>query len=177
MKNILLGFVIILGTFTIVNALPGGSYWQTCHRCSLNAHGTLSCRCYDVNQYPVWTRLRHARQCNRVKNLNGNLQCIQWNHRGHARPNYRPIPAGSYRQTCRRCTLQGSVLRCACQTRNGRYRKTHLSYPGLCQWIKNNNGQLICKGKLPKPDKRNAAKQIRKDVRKGTWSPNQMLNG
>ena len=178
MKKILSVFIICLGTITIVNAIPAGSYWKTCHRCSVNTHGTLSCRCYDVNQYPVWTRLRNARQCNRVKNHNGNLQCIQWNRpQHHRRPSYRPLPTGSYLQTCRRCTLQSSILRCACQKRNGRYRNTNLNHPGLCRNIKNNNGQLICKGKLPKPDNRHSAKQIRKDVRQGTWSPSQMLRG
>lgn len=92
---------------------------------------------------------------------------------------------GSYQQTCRACYTQRGTLYCKCQKANGRWKHSRIDRPRSCRKIVNNNGQLSCMGHRrphhgdrprPQPPK-NTPQQIRKDVRKGDWTPSQMLNG
>ena len=96
---------------------------------------------------------------------------------------------GSYQQTCRACYTQQGTLYCKCQKANGRWKRTQIDRPRHCNRITNENGRLSCKGRgrahhgdRPRPQPRrqqppqNTPKQIRKDVRKGNWTPNQLLN-
>lgn len=101
---------------------------------------------------------------------------------------------GSYKQSCRACYTQRGTLYCKCQRANGRWRRTQVDRHKRCRKIVNNNGRLACKGNgngrphhgnRPRPQpprhkpqpQQNSPKQIRKDVRKGNWTPNQLLNG
>ena len=92
---------------------------------------------------------------------------------------------GSYQQTCRACYTQRGTLYCRCQKANGKWRRAQINRYKQCRNVINNNGKLSCKANRrphhadrPKPQpQRNTRKQIRKDVRKGNWTPNQLLNG
>lgn len=144
MKKIIFTAVLMFLTLSAVNAnvLPG-SYWKTCHRCYLNNHNTLVCRCLDRRGFPRTTTLHHARACNSIKNINGDLTCIQSRHRHHG--DLKPLPRGSYLKTCHACTHVGNVLSCVCNDRNGFARNTVLTDPRQCRGIRNINGRLICR--------------------------------
>ena len=56
------------------NALPAGSYKDTCRHCRYNGK-SLVCQCLDRKQFLQTTRLRHAANCGFIKNKNGTLIC------------------------------------------------------------------------------------------------------
>lgn len=144
MKKTILIFLLAILSINVVNALPG-SYWKTCHACHLDSRNTLVCRCLDRQGYPVTSALHRARACDNIKNVNGNLTCIQWHHRPQHHRGLKPLPRGSYLQTCHACTHLGNVLSCVCKDRNGFGHNTVLTNPGQCRGIKNVNGNLICR--------------------------------
>lgn len=61
--------------------LPGGNYQQTCTNCYLSSkNDVLSCICRDRNNFPQKTFLKNPNNCSFIQNINGNLQCTQWNN-------------------------------------------------------------------------------------------------
>ena len=56
--------------------------------------------------------------------------------------------AGSYQDTCSNCRFdrESRVLRCSCLDRNQIARHARLRNPGRCNFIKNNDGNLVCAG-------------------------------
>jgi Mannan-binding protein len=63
------------------SALPGGNYQQTCTNCYVSSRNDmLSCVCRDRNNFPQKTFLKISNNCSFVENINGNLQCTQWNN-------------------------------------------------------------------------------------------------
>lgn len=61
-----------------------------------------------------------------------------------------PTPTGSYKQSCRRCSVSGNglgqKLGCQCKRKNGRWKSTHLAL-GFCEHskdISNRDGTLAC---------------------------------
>ena len=56
-------------------------------------------------------------------------------------------PGGSYRQTCRDVSVNGSTLRATCQDQGGNWRNTELRDFDRCGGeIQNQNGNLTCNG-------------------------------
>ena len=56
-------------------------------------------------------------------------------------------PGGSYRQTCRDVSVNGSTLRATCQDQGGNWRNTELRDFDRCSGeIQNLNGNLSCSG-------------------------------
>ncbi len=120
-------------------AFPG-SYKASCNSCQLFG-GKLRCWCKRRDGSRRYSKLKHARSCSFIKNLNGHLTCTgdwQW----------RNLPAGSYEQTCRGCNFNGYRLSCQCQARDGIQRlhstlmNVHTCRPGT---IRNRNGDLRCR--------------------------------
>lgn len=101
-------FLIPLAYAKHHSMLPGGSYQQTCTNCYLSSrNNTLSCICQDRNNFPQKTFLKISNNCSSIENINGNLQCTQWNnyqppsnpphhhhHDYHYHQNTFDIPAG-----------------------------------------------------------------------------------
>ncbi len=56
----------------------------------------------------------------------------------------KPLPNGSYLQTCNDCYMKHNVLSCACKDRNGVPRNTSLRAPYECNSVENINGNLQC---------------------------------
>lgn len=56
------------------------------------------------------------------------------------------LPGGSYRDSCRQCTMTGNVLSCVCEGRRGRTKNTILYIGPQCGQVGNDNGTLRCGG-------------------------------
>lgn len=123
-------------------ALPGGSYQQTCTECYMSSrNGVLSCICRDRNNFPQKTFLKLPNNCNSVENINGNLQCAQWNnyqppsnpHHHHRHNNTFNAPGGpiwNQHDAKHRCP---SVCRKYSARWTGEWRTTIPGQMSICQ--------------------------------------------
>ncbi len=119
------------------NPLPPGSYQQTCRTCHIDFNGNLQCQCQDMNQNWFWTSLNDPYNCNGISNQNGNLTCGNNNNNNN-------FPPGNYMQTCRGCNMNGAMLSCECQRRDGSWTFTRMFNTYRCDYVQNDNGQLGC---------------------------------
>jgi hypothetical protein len=101
--------------------LPPGSYTDTCNDCTMS-NSTLSCSCKNEDGKYSSTSLDTSLciQPADVSNQHGVLTCIS--------PR---MPAGSYIDTCRGCTMSNSTLSCSCNDEDGNYLSTSLD-TSLC---------------------------------------------
>lgn len=94
----------------------------------------LFCECKTDEQIWQSTRLKYARDCDFIQNINGDLRCTDGD-----------LPDGSYQQTCQDCRFNGMRLVCACQNVNMVLRRAILRKAGKCdRGITNQNGHLVC---------------------------------
>jgi hypothetical protein len=128
---------------------PSGSYQQSCRNVGTNG-STLYANCR--NSYGEWqsVTLPDFQRCRGdIGNDNGTLRCDM---RGN---DYQPapqnnwqngVPAGSYAQTCRDISVNGSTLEATCQQRNSdNWTRTALQNFNQCtSGIENIDGQLEC---------------------------------
>ena len=119
-------------------APPAGSYQQTCRDATM-AGITLTATCQTANNSTRRTSINTGNCRGRdIGNNNGTLTCSG----GGA---VRPIPAGSYQQTCTSATMNGSMLNATCQTANGSSRRSAINIDN-CRGrdIGNRDGTLRC---------------------------------
>jgi hypothetical protein len=120
------------------NALPAGSYQQTCQTCKSDGF-RLACQCQNRDQaLSVFTVLNNIAACKpgSIQNINGQLKC---DHRY-----VNTLPAGSYKQTCARCNFDGYKLACQCRKNDQSWDYTILRGANQCYSIQNRDGQLTC---------------------------------
>ncbi len=98
------------------------------------------------------------------------------------------MPAGNYQQTCRKCDMHRGELVCQCQKANHNHRRrarnwswTSLNNANGCWRVENHNGDLTCAGGWdrhqgkPRRRQENHNNNVRKQVRRGTWTPGSVL--
>lgn len=113
---------------------PTGSYQQTCNDVSADRDRVFAtCRARDGRWWR--TALRNWRACSGgLINSDGRLSCGS-----------RPLPEGSYRQSCRDMAIDGDFLAATCGTINGRWNRTQLAGVRTCTGdISNQDGILQC---------------------------------
>lgn len=123
------------------NPLPSGSYQQTCRACHIDYNGNLQCQCSGINGMgPNWfqTTLSNPYNCNGISNQNGNLTCGDNNYNNNS------FPPGNYMRTCHSCQMNGGMLSCQCQRRDGSWMFTRMFNTYRCDYVQNDNGQLGC---------------------------------
>ena len=54
------------------------------------------------------------------------------------------LPRGSYRHTCRNCSVRGNNLECECKTRSGNWQFTSMYFSNCNRDIANCDGKLRC---------------------------------
>lgn len=140
-------------------ARPGGNYAQSCRDIRMR-YNTLYARCQNRDGRWVDTALDGFLQCRAgVENVDGQLRCggggNDWDRRrdhdhdgDHDRDrdrDRRPIPAGSYAQSCRDIQTRGPGLWAVCQNIDGGWEETSLDAVDRCVGdIVNDNGHLEC---------------------------------
>ncbi len=153
-NKILISLLLLMVSVTCL-ALPRGSYLATCSGCSI-FNNQLACVCKTKDGFPNRTTLGDPYRCSSVKNVNGSLTCLQRHH-------YRPMPTGSYRNTCRRCSVDRGMLSCQCKTQMQLWTWTRIKYRSCRGGIKNNNGHLSCwqshRDRLPPGSYKRSCKQ------------------
>ena len=132
LSTILLSLIVLFAS-NLACALPNGNYEQSCRGCYMN-QAKLFCECKTNEQIWQNTRLKHARDCDYIKNIDGDLRCTD-----------NDLPNGNYQQTCRACRFNGKRLACSCQNENMMWRDSALNNAGNCNRnISNQNGHLVC---------------------------------
>lgn len=134
--------VISLLIYSGANALPMGSYQQTCQSCrTYQRMGAqyLFCQCLDRNQFrrATWLRLEH---CRLVANQNGSLFCAAYDHRRphHWRRHDKIItvsagPIWSNANAAQKCPLVcARVMRGSAQW-TGQWHTTRYGQNSVCQ--------------------------------------------
>lgn len=136
-------------SIVIAQALPPGSYQQSCENIELIGT-TLRAMCEGAPPY-VMTSLDNATTCSApIENIQGNLVCPT-----QRMPNA-VIPDGPYSASCKNIQLIGGFyLDAICPNFAGNYLQSQLNL-GQCQGVEfwgaqarggfviNNNGQLSC---------------------------------
>lgn len=121
-------------------ALPSGSYQQTCQNCTFDGT-TLSCQCRDDGGALQATSLSVPANgttqgtITDIANLNGTLALQGGTISAQA------LPGGSYSETCVNCSFDGTTLTCQCKNKAGTYEATSLKTGGSNN-ISNVNGVL-----------------------------------
>ncbi len=135
MRKLVLGLLLLLAS--AVNALPIGSYYNSCRKCIVSHHHRLL-RCQCINELNNWqkTQLRLTRDCDFIENVSGHLRCAMRNNPA--------LPKGNYQLTCRFCEFNGRALTCMCPDQNKFFHRTFLKWAYLCDHIRNLNGNLVC---------------------------------
>jgi hypothetical protein len=112
-----------------------GSYKETCSKCRMQNDALVcACRKRDGRAQPTFLWLNKCPRPYEVINMNGDLQCVRADS----------LPPGSYKKTCGKCSVKGNSLTCDCQRRDGGVnRGTRINYRS-CNWISNDNGNLVC---------------------------------
>lgn len=73
-------FLTPLASAKYQTPLPNGNYQKTCNYCYFSLkNGVLNCVCRDRHNFPQKTFLKIPHNCSFIQNLNGSLQCTQWN--------------------------------------------------------------------------------------------------
>ncbi len=121
--------------------IPSGSYQQSCDDIYADWN-TLTATCRTRNGDENFTTLSNYRNCDGdIANVYGRLQCV-----GDEGDDSVWVPRGSYRETCRKASVEVRTLTAECQDRNGRWRYTELDNFRSCQGdIYNANGVLGCR--------------------------------
>jgi hypothetical protein len=121
---------------TNAQSLPNGSYRNTCGQCRIH-EGALVCFCKNRKgqAQPTFLFPAFCRGNSEVVNNGGNLEC------GRSTGG---LPPGSYKMTCRNCSVAGTKLKCQCQRRNGSWNNTGGWNFSGCRSVGNNDGRLYC---------------------------------
>jgi hypothetical protein len=118
---------------------PRGNYKDTCRSISILGNRLLAqCHRDDgkwQNSEIKWTDCEGD-----IRNVNGELIC-----KHKAKP-IKPVPKGSYKNTCKDIRLDGDYLRAKCEKRNGVWNNTKIKYNKCSGDIWNDNGELACNG-------------------------------
>ena len=95
----------------------GGSFYQTCTECRVDANGNLRCRCLTTEQRfrTTWIWLPPCRN-HSIWNEDGRLLC-------------RPALQGSYELSCRDCYVRLDKLYCSCKDKSGRWISSASTFP------------------------------------------------
>ncbi len=117
--------------------LPRGSYQRSCPEANFY-RGRLTAVCKRRDGQFQQSTLADVDRCvGDIANVDGRLRCSY----GPARP----LPGGSYQQSCGNIGLNGNTLVATCRTMKGRMQRTSLANVDRCVGdIGNNNGQLNC---------------------------------
>jgi len=134
-------FLFCLITYISANAqnIPGGSYKDTCRSIQVLG-GTLTAQCQKVDGSWKNTALQFNDCEGGITNENGNLTCK------HAIKPVKPLPKGSYKQSCKDASVDGKWLYAKCRRMNGNWNNSSLKYADCNKDIWNNNGVLTCGG-------------------------------
>jgi CVNH domain len=158
-------FFIFLSSNLIANAqgtLPPGSYKNTCRGMQIGA-GILSGQCQKADGSWKAAQLLYKDCEGDISNNNGVLTCR------HKPKPAKPLPKGSYKQTCKDTSMEGKWLHAKCQKINGSWNNTSIKYADCNKDIWNNNGVLTCGGgtsSLPKGSYKQTCKDAYVD---GNW--------
>ncbi|HEY1797784.1 MAG TPA: CVNH domain-containing protein [Stellaceae bacterium] len=137
--------LVLLMPHAQAQRLPRGSYLQTCPEASVY-RGRLTAVCRQRDGSFRQSQLPDVDRCvGDIANVDGRLRC----HYGAGAPfpggPARPLPGGSYQQSCSNIGLNGNTLVASCKAMNGRMQRTSLANVNRCVGdIGNNNGQLNC---------------------------------
>jgi len=115
---------------------PGGSYTQVCRDQWVDG-ASLRAVCRKRDGAWINTTLANFARCRGdISDQDGRLSC----------PFAPQPPNGSYKQSCRNISTDGTNLRAACRKRNGQFVNTALNNYGRCASdISNQDGSLRCK--------------------------------
>ncbi len=117
--------------------VPQGSYTQSCRNIKVS-NDTLTASCQNIGGGWVNTSLENFSYCSGgINNDNGKLQCARKST---------PVPAGSYKSSCRDSYVKDGTLYSICDYSAG-WKNTYLAnYKTCVGGIFNDFGQLRCKG-------------------------------
>lgn len=116
--------------------LPGGSWRNSCTRWRVR-RDTLLAECKNDAGNWVRSRIRFKDCGGKIMNDNGHLTCAK---------DPRPVPGGSWRNSCRRWQREGNILRAECKNPQGHWIFSTLNLKGCRQAPTNCNGRLACGG-------------------------------
>ncbi len=114
--------------------VPGGSWQESCARWRVR-WDTLYAECKNKHGEWVRSRIRYKECGGRIMNDNGRLACAG---------DPRPVPGGSWRQSCRRWHRDGNTLRAECKNSRGHWIFSTLSLRGCRGEPANCDGRLTC---------------------------------
>jgi hypothetical protein len=125
--------------------LPRGSYQRTCPEASVY-RGRLTAVCKRRDGQFQQSALADIHRCvGDIANVDGRLRCSYGPSRPNPGPPGRPLPGGSYQQSCSDVGLNGNTLVATCRTAKGRTQRSSLANVDRCAGdIGNNNGRLNC---------------------------------
>jgi len=153
----LMFFLILLGFNTSASAqgnLPSGSYKESCKDIQKMPGNVLWAMCEKRDGTYQKSTLQLSECEGDISNNNGQLNCKK-------KPGKRP-PSGSYQNSCKDIQVEGKQLKAKCQKQNGSWNNTKLNYKNCTGDIRNDNGELSCKGgggaKIPKGSYRDSCK-------------------
>ena len=155
---------LISNVYANAQNLPPGSYKDTCRSISVLG-GTLTAQCQRVDGSWKNTAIQYYDCEGGITNENGNLTC---RHNPKPKPD-KPIPKGSYKQSCKDSYVDGKWLYAKCQKMNGNWNNSSIKYADCSKDIWNNNGVLTCGGgggNLPKGSYKQTCKDAYVD---GNW--------
>lgn len=141
--------------------VPPGSYKNTCSNIQVQ-FGIISAQCQKTDGSWKATQLNYKDCEGDISNQNGVLTCK------HSPKPEKPLPRGSYKQSCQNAYVEGKWLYAKCQKTNGNWSNSSIKYSDCNKDIWNNNGVLTCGGgsNLPK----GSYKQSCKDAYvEGNW--------
>jgi len=153
---------LISNVYANAQNLPPGSYKDTCRSISVLG-GTLTAQCQRVDGSWKNTAIQFFDCEGGITNENGNLTC---KHR--PKPD-KPLPKGSYKQSCKDAYVDGKWLYARCKKMSGNYNNSSIKYADCYKDIWNNNGVLTCGGgggSLPKGSYKESCKDAYVD---GNW--------
>ncbi|MEW6143711.1 MAG: CVNH domain-containing protein [Thermodesulfobacteriota bacterium] len=153
---------IISNVYANAQNLPPGSYKDTCR--SINVYGgNLTAQCQKADGSWKNTSIQYYDCEGGITNENGNLTCK------HKPKPDKPLPRGSYKQSCKDSYVEGKWLYSKCKRTNGNWNNTSIKYADCGKDIWNNNGVLTCGGgtsNLPKGSYKETCKDAYVD---GKW--------
>lgn len=116
---------------------PAGGWSQSCSDAYM-AEGVLYAYCKDTRGREREASLS-VNRCPNVENNDGRLVCTQ------ASQPQQPLPGGSWQQSCKNGSINGSIVSAKCQDMKGKWRDTQIDL-NTCpsRRLGNNNGQLVC---------------------------------
>lgn len=134
MKQFLFSLIILFlstASTAFSQALPAGSYWDSCTSCQIWNH-SLRCMCKTVNGNSNKTSINMKSCKSTISNINGYLSCDL------------PHPTGSYKGSCRYCRISDGYFFCQCKTRGGIWKNTSIRLGACTGSMSNIDGHLTC---------------------------------